>query len=895
MKNIINRWFRRSQMDKDVHDEIESHIEMRAEWNRESPEDAVREARRQFGNARSIRESIYDFNGFGWLEAVVRDWSYAIRGLQRNLALCLTAVVTVAIGVGATTSMFSIMRNLLLAPPPHVDVPDRVFRIHQIFFPRPGEPEAPGTGTAYPFYEALAANASTLEGVAAYMERDFAVGSGTDAGMTHAVLVSAGFWKTLGVRPALGRLMEDTEVHPVTGSRVVLLGHAFWRRHFNGGTAVIGQTLRIKGQPYQIIGVAPRGFRGIELADVDLWLPLFAEGDGTGRPITWHTFGASYSMNLVIRMKPGITIAQASAQLTTLQRSFLETTYMPSLRDEARMETYRRARVVLGSITGGIGENLRPIPEARVTAWLVGIAVLLVAVACLNVAGLLLLRAMQRRHEIGVRLALGISRWRLASQLFAESSVLAIAGGTAALLTVVWGGAWLQRTILPAIAWDPSTLIQPSVLLVAALSTLAASLAAGMAPLLYIWSKAISALHDRSATGLHKRPRMQSVLLAAQGALSVVLLVGAGLFLRSLHNIESLDIGLEREDVLAVQADFSGSGRDSSDVAAFFEQALERVSSVPGVTQASLALAVPLRLARGGGVIRVPGRETAITSRTGGSPFVNYVTPGFFRATGMRILQGREFLEAERNSKAVMIVNETMARMGWPGRPAVGECVYQGRQQTCVTVVGIVTDAVRFNLVEEDPHPYYYMPLTQADTGPRALLARVLPGVNGTDGAIRQALWELDPALPYLEIETLGEALDPQIRPWRLGASVFTAFGGLAMGLAMIGLWSTVSYAASQRKHEFAIRMAIGARPRSLIRLVLTDALGNALGGITAGILMAVLATRFIADLLFGVSPRDPMVFGSVALGVLIVATVASLLPAWRGSRIDPANALRGE
>ena len=899
MSGIFTRLFRRRFLDDDVREEIESHIEMQADLNRRSgmpPDEALQAARRQFGNVAAVRERLHDFHGFGWVETFIGDVRYAVRSLGRSPAVSLAAALTTAIGVGAVASMFSVLHTLLLAPPPHVERADRVFRLHTLLpAARAGEESVPGVRTSYPFYERLAEHADSLASVAAYAETDLAAGAGPAAVMTRVVMVTAGFWRTLGVRPALGRFILDEEAHPATGARVVVLGHAFWQRRFDGRPDVLGETLRIKGRPYEIVGVTPRGFRGVELLDVDLWLPLFADADGSGRAATWHTFGSSFNLTVVARLRPDVSGARSSAQLTGLQRGFLEETYGPMLQeDAARRERYRQARVLLGPVTGGLGSDLRPIPEARVTAWLVGVAVVLVAIACLNVAGLLLLRAMRRRHEIAVRLALGISRSRLARLLLTESLALALLGGAAAFAMLILSRAWLQRTILPAMAWESAAVVNPSVLAVAAAATLLTAFAAGVGPLWYVVRDALPAVHGRVLDAPGGRSRLQGGLLAAQGALSVILLVGAGLFLRSLHNATTLDIGLDRDNGLSVRVDFTGTGRGPDDVARFYESALERVSALPGVARASLAMSIPLRMARGGS-FRLPGSDGVLTTPSGAVPLVNYVTPGFFEATGMRTREGRDFLEAERVRGQVMVVNETLARLAWPDRPAVGECVYRFDQEACTTVVGVVADARRFRLVGEEPHPYFYEPLPSDDTGPRALLVRMAPGQRRLDRVLRREISALDAGVPFIRIETLGEALDPQIRPWRLGASLFAVFGLLAVLLAAIGLWSSVSYAVSRRKHEFAVRLAVGASRSGLVRLVLSDGLRTALIASAAGLLIAAGAAHLIADLLLDVSPRDPAVFAAVAAGVLAVGTLASLWPALRASRVDPAEALRAE
>ena len=360
-------------------------------------------------------------------------------------------------------------------------------------------------------------------------------------------------------------------------------------------------------------------------------------------------------------------------------------------------------------------------------------------------------------------------------------------------------------------AWEPATLVNPGVLAVATAATLATAVAAGLSPLWYVGRDALPAVQGRILDAPGPSTRLQGVLLAAQAAAAVMLLVGAGLFLRSLHNAATLDIGLDRDNVVSMRIDFTGAGRSPEDVSRFHEAALERLSALPGVTRASLARGVPLQSLYAGG-FRLPGREDMLAMPSGGLPFVNYVTPGFFETTGMRIREGRGFLEAERAQGRVMVVNETLARLGWPNRSPIGECVHRFDEEACTTVVGVVADARRGRLVEE-PHPHFYEIMRAGDTGPRAILVRTEPDRPRLDRALRGELLALDPGAPYVRIETLGEALNPQIRPWRLGASLFTVFGSLAVLLAMIGLSSSVSYAVSQRRHEFAVRLAVGASP----------------------------------------------------------------------------------
>lgn len=886
--------FRRGRVENELDEELRDYLERRMEQEiaaGATPEEALHTAKRALGGLELRKEECRDTRSTRWIEDTVRDLRYAIRMLRTSPALSFTAIFTIAIGVGAATGMFSIMWRLLLAPPPHVASADRVFRLH-LLFPRTDRESRPSNRTSYPFYELLAKQATSLEAVAAYNASDQAVDIGGYAHMAHATIVSAGFWKVLGTQPAIGRFLADEEAHPATGSRVVVLSHAYWQARFGGSTGVLGQTLHIKGQPYQIIGVTPRGFRGVELEDVDLWLPLFALDDGSGGPATWHQYGSSYTLSLVARLKPEVTAERAAAELTVLQRSFYVEEYAKFRLPD--MEPYRNGRTLLGSLTGGLGMDMRPIPEARVTVWLVSVAFVLLTIACANVAGLLLLRAMRRRREIAVRLALGVSRARLAVQLLTESAVLAVLGGAMALLVLVLTGAGVQRVILPSLAWEPESLLDVRVIGIAALCILGAAFGAGLVPLFYARFDVMSSLRDGTMAGPPKQTRAYSVLLMLQGALSVVLLIGAGLFLRSLHNAQNIDIGLERDETVVAQLDFSGTARSATQVAAFYEKALESVSSLPGVDRASVAVSIPLRSAIGG-ALRLPGAaEPAAGTR---SPYVNFVTPGFFAATGMRLLQGRDFSVEERSGGDVIIVSDTVARLYWPGKSPVGECVFTDRKQSCTTVIGVVADSRRFRIQEESwmnyfrPLPFPNQP--QPFVTSRALLVRRQANAARVDAEIVKTLRSLEANVPFVRMETLGQALDPEIRPWRLGASVFTTFGILAAVLAMVGLWSSAAYAVSQRRREFAIRKAVGAGNGSLAGLILRGGLRVAVVSVTIGTAAAALASPLIADLLFQVQPRDTAVFVLVGAGVLIVAVLANLAAAWRVTRIMPSVALR--
>jgi predicted permease len=383
------------------------------------------------------------------------------------------------------------------------------------------------------------------------------------------------------------------------------------------------------------------------------------------------------------------------------------------------------------------------------------------------------------------------------------------------------------------------------------------------------------------------------VPLVVQTALSLVLLTGAGLFVRSLHNLRSLDLGLDADRVLVATVDFAGTNRTGRDVTEFYERALERVRALPGVERASLARSIPLRSARAGS-IRPVGREERLVSPGGDATYVNDVVPGFFETMGTQVIEGRDFLPTERDAP-VVVVNQATAHAGWPGRSAVGECVELEDAGPCTRVVGVVENARRF-FVREPAALLFYRPLPRhTDDGERALFVRLSSGTGDTRASIARALHSLEPDLPFVRTQMLADALDPQIRPWRLGVAIFTAFGVLALLLSALGLYSALAYAVAQRTREIGVRVAVGARRSDVVRLVVADSVHVTVAGIIAGTVISLAAARWIENLLFDVSPYDPAVIALVSATLLATALLAALIPSWRATRVDPVTALRAD
>jgi predicted permease len=472
------------------------------------------------------------------LEALTQDTRHALRTLRASPVMTISVVLTLALGIGAVTTMYGLVSWLLLQPPPHVSAPERVRRVY-FHLERQGEPRMTSSTWYACVHDRLRADRLTLRHAAAYAAFDVSVGIGVEAARARAVAVSAGFWSTLGTDAAIGRVFTDQEAEAAKAHRIAILGHAFWQQRYGGDPGVIGRTLRIRGETFQIVGVAPRGFRGIEPHEVDLWLPLSAY------PLSGRDWENDTSLSHVVRLAPDVTSAQADANLSRSLSDVVD----EDAGCQPRATPGVRLSVSTSALSAGLGDDLRLTREARVSVWLVGVAIALLGIACANVASLLLLRALGRRREIAVRRALGMSVRRLATQLFAESAVLAVLGGVAAVAVVMWGGSWLNRVLLPTLAWQADRDVHPSTVAVMAACVAGAALLAGLTPLLQAPTDVFAALQQAARTTA-RRGRLHRALLIAQTALSVVLLIGAGLFLRSLHNIRSLDLGLDTDNVL---------------------------------------------------------------------------------------------------------------------------------------------------------------------------------------------------------------------------------------------------------------------------------------------------------------------------------------------------------
>jgi predicted permease len=884
-----------------VDDEIALHLELRAErLERQgmSPEEARREAARRFGSLDEARRDLRrraahrerTMRTRERVEAIGQDLRYALRALRRERGFSFVVVLTLALGIGANAAMFGVLDRLLLSGPAHVVDADRVLRLYGTDDDRPAEYQ---TSSVMPYatYATARTGTTAFSHLAAYgMIGELTMGHGEEAERVTRRHATATLFPLLGVRPALGRFYDEAEDTPPTGAQVVVLDHGFWRRRFGGDSTIVGRTIELEGKPFTVVGVAPRGFTGPELEPVSLWLPMSSQ---LSPPTAdWPTTRDAMWLQVIGRLAPGATPERAAQEVTLAERGAMAATGAPERELDVRMS----ARPLRFDRSGN--ETL----ELAVSRWLLGVAAVVLLVACANVANLLLARTVRRRREVAVRLALGIGRARLVRLLVAEGMLLALAGGAAGLLLATWGGQLLRTALLENVSWDVSPL-DGRVLAVAAGMTVLTGLLVSLVPALHATRPdLVRSLKEGTQQGGGVRSRLRGALTVAQAAMSVVLLVGAGLFVLSLQHVRDLRLGIDTDRVLWVDVQYPRSTElpeaqreaELARRAAFRAELFEQLRRVPGVAATAMATGVPFHSGLGMDV-RAEGVDS-MPALPGGGPYYLGVTPDYLKTAGTRLLRGRGILPTDGNGgEHVALVNETMARTLWPTGDAIGKCLYVGDDTApCSRVVGVVEDARRFALREE-PAMQYYVPLSAKQPHGAIALVRAARDPAALVPVIQRHVRTLDPNVRHVNVQLMQDKVNPQMRPWRLGATMFGLFGALALVVAAVGLYSVMSYTAAQRTHEMGVRLALGAQPRDVRRLVLRSGVGLAALGVGIGVLGALAGGRWAEPLLFGISPRDPAVIGGVTLVLLVVAVLASLVPAWRSARVAPSVALRAE
>ncbi|MGQ0641681.1 MAG: ADOP family duplicated permease [Gemmatimonadaceae bacterium] len=894
----LTAWTRRRDLSSELSDEMQMHIELLArdlEHAGMSREDALAAARRQVGNIGGLREASRDYWGFPVIDAALQDLRYAMRGLARTPGFTATVIITLGLGIGANAAMFAVIDRLMFRPFPHMRDPGSVNGVFYQFTSR--ERRLTSSTMPYTRYLDLQRNTSTFESVAAISEWRLAVGTGQDTRVRKVAGVSASFFDFFDMRPALGRFFGASEDVTPLGSTVALLSHGFWQTEF-GGRDVIGQQLQVGSLIYTVIGVAPEGFVGAASGRVpELFVPITtipANIDPSNRATYFTLYNWDW-LEMVVRRKPGVTEAAASAELTSAY--IRSRAAQRASNPRVLPDSIAKPRAIADALRDAAGPE--PGPESRVLLWVSGVAVIVLLIACANVANLMLTRILRRRREIALRLALGISRRRLVTQFLVEGVLLAGFGAIAALLVAQWGGAAIRTLLLPEgssfnLASDWRTIA------VAGVCALAAALLTVIGPaFLATRSNLSETLKSGAREGTYRSSRLRSSLLVMQGALSVVLLVGAGLLVRSLNNVLDIPLGYDARPVIEVYPDFRGLELDSASRVAVRRRVLSTAQEIPGVEAAAR---INSRLfGTNTATLRVPGIDSV--QRLGRFNF-QVTTPDYFKVMRTRIVRGRGFDARDREgAPPVVIVSAAMARALWPNGDPLGECIQVGfdpraRIETapCTSVIGVAEDAAHQSITDEERF-MYYLNVDQLDPGwiSTIFVRMSRQDIDSDIERVRRAMQAAMPGNGFVVVRPLQEVVDDRQRSWRLGATLFVAFGGLALVVAAVGLYGVIGYNVAQRMHELGVRIALGARSSAILRLVVAQGLAFAAAGVTIGLGLALIGSRWIEPLLYKESARDPLTYASVGVVMVLVAIVACALPAFRAVRADPNRALRAE
>jgi putative ABC transport system permease protein len=900
----IRRFFRVERdsagVERAVDDELRFHFDMTMRdlmANGMSPDDARREAERRFGDVTKTRERLatIDRSRVGserraeWWSGFAQDFRYALRGLRLKPGFGAAVVLTLGLGIGANAAMFGIVDRLLFRPPTFLIAPDRAARLYVARTFRGKEDVNSYIG--YRRYLDLRETTTSFDAMTPFYYNDVAVGSGDGTKEMKVGVSGADLWKMFDVKPVIGRFFTTADDAPPDGAKVVVLSYAFWQTQFGGRPSAIGTRIDIGPAKYTVIGVAPGGFNAFAQDPLVAFVPISAQASASGMGDPKNPWYSTYHMTwfeAFARRKPGISTEAASADLTRA----MQLSYKTEL--EANPKGTPLALAKPRAFAGPVLRDRGPKAgnDAKVATWLVGVAAMVLLIACANVANLLLARALKRRREIAVRIALGVSRGRLLMQLATESLLLAFLGGVAGLAIAQWGGAVMRTTLLDTASDGPSAFTDPRLLGFAAVLAIVAGLLTGLVPALQTGRGDVAgALKSGSREGTVHRSRLRAGLLVGQAALSVVLLVGAGLFVRSLVNVENVRMGYDADRLMWVDLNLRGVKSDSVHDVQLREQLLARATQIPGVEHAARALTVPFWSTWQFSLF-VEGIDSV--SKLGDFT-LQAATPGFFETMGTRLLRGRAFTAEDReHAPLVMVVGESMAKKIWPTKDAIGQCIKVGADtMPCTTVIGIAEDVRRGSLSETEMH--YYMPITQFRPSQGGLFVRTRGPAADKAESVRRALQAVMPSVSYVTVTPMSTIIAPEMRSWKVGAIMFGVFGGLALVLAAIGLYSVIAYNVTQRTHEMGVRVALGAQGRDVIALIVREALKIVLPGVVLGAVIALVAGKWIAPLLFNVSPKDPPVMVAVVATLIAVAIFASWVPARRAARVDPNEALRAD
>jgi predicted permease len=884
----IRRFFHRKQWDAERAAELESHLQIETDRNVEagmSPADARTAAYRKLGNPARIRETIYEMNSISVLDTLSRDLRFSLRSLRKRPGFTTVVVLSLALGIGANTAIFSLVDGIIFRPLP---------------VPNPG-----GLVTID-----IAASRLTSFGASSYLDWvDFSARSKSfralttrqdmSAGLNPAgvvpdrkpqvvwgQLVSGNFFSTLGVQPELGRAFLPEEDQTPGKYPVMVISYSLWKRLFAGNREIIGKQVQLSGHIFTIIGVTPKSFSGADLwFRPEVYLPMMMTAAVSPEGSDTLTHRSYRGCTLLGRLKPGVTIAQAQAEMNVIM-STLEREYPDSNKDTVAIVRTEMSRRMQGGST-------------TPAAILMGLVVLVLMMACANVASLMMAKASSRVREISMQLALGASRAILVCQFLTESAVLAILGGASGILIAaacIKGFASLvPYSVAPT---GPDFHLDTRVLGCAAFASMAAVFLFGVAPAFMAVKEARgNAITRGGLVGRSHSAVARRILIGGQVALSVVLLVAGGLFLKAFWQAQRADLGFNPDNMLLVFVDPSLQGYKDERATHLNQQILERVSTLPGVTSATLAGNVPF-LSGGSWDLSIDGYTSA-----GGEKFVdtntNQIGPNYFATMQIPLLSGREFTARDtEKAPQVAIVNETLARTYIVGKDSLDKAlghILRLRDNVPLQIVGVVKDSSNGG-IGQPPPPVFYLPNLQQGSSRATIQLRTKVDPTALVSLVREQIRALDAEVTPVSVLTMSNAFSTNgLFSFRIVAMLGGAFGLIALSLAIVGLYGVVSFVVGRRTQEIGIRMALGAQRSNVLRMILANGISLAISGLGIGMVGAVVAAPLMRGLLNGVNPRDPLTFVAIALILLTATSVASWIPARRATRVDPNVALRCE
>jgi predicted permease len=815
---------------------------------------------------------------------LLQDLRFAFRLLVRNPAVTIVAVLSLALGVGANTTVFTLVNAILLQPMPVKDIP-RLVTI-ATSETRNGAP-VQLNGTSRPNFEDLRDQNTVFSGVSLQGFTPLALSGQGEPEQLFAQIVTGNYFDVLGAPVAAGRTFLPIEDQQFGAHPVVVLSHSFWQRRFGASRELVGQSLKLNGHDFTVVGVAGEGFRGTTpVGGPDLWVPfamyqqvltgLGADGYKSRRGLIYQAFG---------RLKDGVSIEQARANADTIGKALAD-----SFPTDNRGRTFTVRPMSEGVVPPAFQQQL--VLSGTIGMVVVGLVLL---IACGNVANLLMARATARRQEIAVRVSIGANRGRLVRQLLTESALLAVAGGVGGIIVAYWARALLWAFRPPFM--QPGFIdlsFDGRVLLFSAVISLLTGLLFGLAPAFQSSRPdLVTELKERTTQsgGAHWY-NARHLLVIGQVALSLVALVSAGLFVRSLANAQRINLGFDGEPLIVMGMNAGTQGFDEARGRDLYRRAQERLAGVPGVKAATLANAVPMFA---GGFSRTTFRDDQDVKdpRNGRLTQVGEVDDRYFETMGIPIVRGRAFTANDRQgSTPVMIINEAAARQFYPNEDALGRRLSMFNWGPPREIVGIAR-TIKVNSVGEADTPYMYVPLEQAYSTQITVVVRAAGDPDAVLGTVRKELQQVEPGMPLLNVNTYRNVINLSLWPARMGASLLAVFGFLALILAAIGLYGVMAYSVSQRTREIGIRMALGAAQENVRNMVVRQGFLLALTGVVIGLAIAFGLARLVTNLLFGITGADPLTFAAVALLLLAVAALATYLPAWKASRVDPVDALR--